>query len=273
MIKLPRSIKSCLLSIPLAIALTGCGSDLYSAFVPGSTTAAQLEQAAAMQYAEVIEDAKSQNALIPPNYQEYQRLQTIAQKLIPHSYAFNSKAQQWDWQVNLINSQEINAWCMPGGKIAFYTAIIKQLQLTDDEIAMIMGHEMTHALKEHALTQINKDATTKVGVSLGTKAAGVDGNAAVDYLSTLGTQLLSLQFSRSDETEADRIGQEIAARAGYNPEAAISLWTKMDKLAGKSDIPPFLSTHPQNSDRINDLKANLPTVMPLYEEAQKSRKR
>lgn len=273
MIKLPRSIKNCLLGIPLALALTGCGSELYSAFVPGSVTEAQLEQAAEMQYEEIINDAKSQRALIPQNNKEYKRLQTVSQRLIPHTYALNSKAEQWNWQFNLINSKEINAWCMPGGKIAFYTAIIQQLKLSDDEIAMVMGHEMTHALKEHALNQINKDATTKMGVSLGTKAAGVDGNGAVEYLTALGTQLLGLQFSRSDETEADRIGQEIAARAGYNPKAAISLWEKMDKLAGKSNTPPFLSTHPQNSDRIKNLKANLPAVMPLYEEAKKNRKR
>lgn len=259
----------CLIAAPvLALSLVGCNSDLMG--LVGGATASDLEQAAAIQYNQLLDEAKKQNALVPKTNTQYKRLQTIAQRLIPYTYSYNSKAENWDWQFNLIHSDEVNAFCMPGGKIAFYTAIINDLKLTDDEIAAVMGHEMTHALREHALTQINKTALTTTGLNAGAQAAGVDGNVASDYLISLGTELMSLQFSRSDESEADRIGQEIAARAGYNPQAAITLWEKMSSLGGGNDTPTILRTHPQNSQRIADLKANLPNVMPLYEEARKA---
>ncbi|CAK7052622.1 Metalloprotease LoiP [Saezia sanguinis] len=262
--------KKWLITVPLlALGLAGCGSALMSAVVPGAVTADELEQAADLQYQQLLTEAKKQNALVPANNAQNKRLQTIAQRLIPYTYSFNPKAESWNWQVSLIRSKELNAFCMPGGKIAFYTGLIDSLKLTDDEIAIVMGHEMVHALREHSLTQINKTALTNTGLSLGASAAGVDGNVASDYLVNLGTQLMSLQFSRSDESEADRIGQEIAARAGYNPQAAISLWEKMDRAGGSNDTPTFLRTHPQNSQRITDLKLNLPNVMPLYEEARR----
>lgn len=264
--------KKWLLAAPLIIALTACGSELYSSIVSGAVTEQQLEEAAVLQYQQVTTQAQTQGALVPHSNKTYQRLQRIAKDLIPYASQYNASAKDWAWEVQLIQSDEVNAWCMPGGKIAFYTAIIEQLKLTDDEIAMIMGHEMSHALREHALKQINKEATTKTGLSLGTKAAGVGNNELVQKLGALGTQLLSLKFSRSDESDADRIGQELAARAGYNPQAAITLWEKMTTLSSGSDSAPFLSTHPQNDQRISDLKANLPKVMPLYEEAKKTKK-
>ena len=277
MLKPSENIFKCkkwLFAVPLVLGLTACGSDVYTQFVSDAVTADQLEEAAVLQYTQVTSQAQSQGALVSAKNKDYQRLQRISKDLIPFTPEYNPKAATWNWQVQLINSDQINAWCMPGGKIAFYTAIISELKLTDDEIAMIMGHEMTHALREHALKQINKDATTKKGLSLGTKAAGVDDNAMVQKLSELGAELLSLKFSRTDETEADRIGQEIAARAGYNPQAAITLWEKMNKLSsGGSSTAPFLSTHPQHDQRISDLKANLPKVMPLYEEAKQQKKK
>lgn len=269
-----HSLKQCkkwLIALPLALGLVGCGSSLMSAIVPGSVTADDLEKAAEYQYSTLLSEARQQNALVPMANRQNQRLQAIAQRLIPYTYEYNEKAHNWNWEINLIRSNEFNAFCMPGGKIAFYTALINDLKLTDDEIAIVMGHEMVHALREHSLTQINKTALTNTGLAVGAQAAGVDGNVAADYLVNLGSQLMSLQFSRSDETEADRIGQELAARAGYDPRAAISLWEKMAAASGASDTPTFLRTHPQNDQRIANLRANLPNVMPLYEEALQQR--
>lgn len=262
--------KKWLLVMPLVLVLCACGSDLYSHLVPGAKTAEQLEQAATLQYNGLVSQAQTESVLASKSDPNYQRLQRIAKDLIPYASQYNPKATQWNWEVSLFNSDQINAMCMPGGKIVFFTGIIEKLQLTDDEIAMIMGHEMSHALREHALSQINKDATTKAGLSIGSKAAGID-NSMTQGLSSLGAQLLSLKFSRTDETDADRIGQELAAQAGYNPQAAITLWEKMDRYASGSGGAAFLSTHPQNDERIQDLKANLPRVMPLYEAAKKAK--
>jgi len=227
--------------------------------------AADLESAATQQYQELLQKAKAQGALAGAGNPQLQRLRGIAQRLIPQAAQWNARAGQWRWEVNLIGSSEINAFCMPGGKIAFYTGILDKLQLTDDEVAMVMGHEMAHALREHSREQLAKSSATSIGLSLGAQLLGLGdlGNMAAK----VGTQLLSLRFSRSDESEADLVGLELAARAGYNPQAAVSLWRKMGEATGSGGIG-FLSTHPTGPDRIRELERNIPRVQGLYEAAR-----
>ena len=238
------------------------GTSRLSKLVP----AEDLENAATGQYQELLQKAKAQGALAGSNNAQLQRLRAIAQRLIPCTTQWNARASQWRWEVNLIGSKEINAFCMPGGKIAFYTGILEKLQLTDDEVAMVMGHEMAHALREHSREQMAKNSATSIGLSLGAQLLGLGdlGNLAAK----MGTQLLSLRFSRSDESEADLVGLEIAARAGYNPQAAISLWRKMGEATGDGGIG-FLSTHPTGPDRIRELERNIPRVQGLYEAARR----
>ena len=205
--------------------------------------AQELEQAAEQQYADILAKAKAQGTLLPASNPQVQRLQRIAQRLIPFTYAWNPRAREWHWQVALIRSNDVNAFCMPGGKIAFFTGILDKLHLTDDEVAMIMGHEMAHALREHAREQMAKNTATSIGISLGAQLLGL-GDVGT-YAARLGGQLLSLNFSRSDETDADLVGLEIAARAGYNPQAAVTLWEKMGQATGNNGQGlSFLSTHP-----------------------------
>ena len=226
--------------------------------VPAST----LEKSAAQQYSQMMAEAKAQGALASPNNAQLQRLRAIAQRLVPHTPQWNERAPGWKWEVNLIGSKQINAFVMPGGKIVFYTGILDQLQLTDDEIAMVMGHEMAHALREHARERLAKSQVTGMGLSLGAQLLGLGdmGNLAAN----LGTELLTLQYSRSDESEADLVGLEIAARAGYDPTAAITLWQKMAKATGDKGGMAFLSSHPSGPNRIKELEANLPKVESLY---------
>ena len=226
--------------------------------VPAGT----LEKSAAQQYSQMVAEAKAQGALAPPNHAQLQRLRAIAQRLVPHTPQWNERAPGWKWEVNLIGSKQINAFVMPGGKIVFYTGILDQLQLTDDEIAMVTGHEMAHALREHARERLAKSQVTGMGLSLGAQLLGLGdmGNLAAN----LGTELLTLQYSRSDESEADLVGLEIAARAGYDPKAAITLWQKMAKATGDKGGMAFLSSHPSGPNRIKELEANLPKVESLY---------
>ena len=230
--------------------------------VPAET----LENSATQQYQELLQQAKAKGALADGNNAQLQRIRAIAQRLIPYAAQWNPRASQWKWEVNLIASKQINAFCMPGGKIAFYTGIIDQLRLTDDEIAMIMGHEMAHALREHSREQLAKNQATSIGISLGAQLLGLGdiGSTAA----RLGGQLLSLKFSRNDESDADLVGLELAARAGYNPQAAVSLWRKMGEATGEGGIG-FLSTHPTGPSRIRQLEGNVPRVMGLYEQARK----
>jgi Zn-dependent protease with chaperone function len=225
----------------------------------------QLETSANQQYAQMMSEARSKGALAPDGFAQLVRLRAIASRLIP-------LAPRWKWEVNLIGSKQVNAFCMPGGKIAFYTGILDQLKLSDDEAAMVMGHEMAHALREHARSRIAKTQATGMGLSLGAKLLGLGdlGNAAAN----VGTQLISLKFSREDETEADLVGLELAARAGYRPDASVSLWKKMAAASGGSGSGgtalSFLGTHPSSPDRIAQLQANVPKVQGLYEQARRS---
>ena len=232
--------------------------------VPAET----LESSATQQYSQLLAQARAQKALAPPGHPQLQRLHAIARRLIPYTTQWNDRARQWHWEVNLIGSKQINAFCMPGGKIAFYTGILEQLKLTDDEVAMVMGHEMAHALREHARERIAKSRATGLGLSLGAQLLGLGdlGNMAAN----LGTQLLTLKFSRGDESDADLVGLELAARAGYNPEAAVSLWRKMGNATGSTQGGlAFLSTHPSGPDRIRELESNVPKVQGLYAAARR----
>jgi Zn-dependent protease with chaperone function len=230
--------------------------------------AEELEAASAQQYAKLLAEAKSQGALAPPGHAQLQRLIAISRRLIPHTAQWNERAKQWRWEVNLIGSKQINAFCMPGGKIAFYTGILEQLKLTDDEVAMIMGHEMAHALREHARARIAKSQGTGTLLSLGAQLLGLGelGNVAAN----VGTELLTLRFSRDDESDADLVGLELAARGGYNPQAAVSLWEKMAQAGGGATGPSFLSTHPSGPQRIQELQSNVPRVQGLYQRARSS---
>ena len=227
--------------------------------------AADLEKMATQQYAQMMAQARAQNALAPDTHPQLVRLRGIAQRLIAHSAKWNERAPKWRWEVNLIGSKQINAFCMPGGKIAFFSGILDQLQLTDDEAGMVMGHEMAHALREHARERIAKSQGTGIGLSLLSQLFGLGelGNMAAN----VGTQLLTLQFSRSDEIDADLVGLEIAARGGFNPDASVSLWQKMGKASGGGGGPGFLSTHPTGPDRIQRLQQNVPKVRGLYQQA------
>jgi predicted Zn-dependent protease len=233
-------------------------------------SAEQVEAAAQQQYVQMMRQAQSQKALAPANNPQLIRLRAIAQRITPFAAAWNPRAQQWRWEVNLIGSKELNAFCMPGGKIAFYYGILQQLQLSDDEVAMIMGHEMAHALREHARERMGKNMATSGAIQLGAAIFGLG-----DFgrgVANIGGQLLSLTFSREDESEADLVGMELAARAGYNPHAGITLWEKMGQ-ASKGAPPQFLSTHPSGPTRIRDMERTLPRVQGLYARAAKPEQR
>ena len=262
----PVVLGMALLAAPAAWARDGVevgGNSAFSKLVPAES----VEQTAKTQYLQTLQQAKQQEALAPANHPQLVRLRRIAQRIIPHAAAWNPRARDWQWEVNLIGSKQINAWCMPGGKIAFYTGILETLKLNDDEIAAVMGHEIAHALREHARERMGKSAATNLGANLLSQllGAGQLGQTVIGG----GAQLLSLQFSRDDETEADLVGLELAARAGFDPRAGITLWQKMG-AQNKGAPPQWLSTHPAGKNRIAEMEKNLPRVMPLYEQAKKS---
>lgn len=233
------------------------GNSFFTKLVPADA----VEKSAAQQYAQMLQQASAQKALGDQNHPQVRRLRAIAKAIIPHTQGWNPRARDWRWEVNLIGSKQINAFCMPGGKIAFYSGILEQLKLTNDEVATVMGHEIAHALREHARARMGKNAATGIGAGLLSQVFGLGelGQTVTNY----GAQLLTLQFSRNDESEADLVGMELAARAGFDPRAGVSLWQKM-AAASKGAPPQWLSTHPSGTTRIADIEANLPKVMPLF---------
>ncbi len=224
-----------------------------------------LEQQAGLQYEALTRKAFQERALLGPDHPTMRRVQKITDDLLPHSVKFNERAKTWKWEVKVINSPTINAFCMPGGKMVMFTGIIDKLKMTDDEIALVMGHEIAHALREHSRARAAKGTITNVGAIA---ISILTGSNAAGQLASVGGDLLGRKFSRNDETEADLVGMELAARAGYDPRQGVQLWEKMG-AASKGAPPQWLSTHPSGATRIQTFKDNLKFVMPLYEKAKR----
>lgn len=227
----------------------------------------EMTKGASIAYNDVLEQASDKRKLNRDPVM-LSRVKRIANDIIPQTAVFRSDAPSWDWQVNVLESDQLNAWCMPGGKIAFYSGLIKKLNLTDDEIAAIMGHEIAHALREHGRERASQQVVSNVGLSVLGAVTGMQG-PSMDLASMALDVTVSLPNSRTHEVEADRMGVELAARAGYNPYAAINVWKKMAQQKSSGQPPELLSTHPSHSSRITDLKRYAKIVEPLFLQAVK----
>jgi predicted Zn-dependent protease len=221
----------------------------------------EVNQAAEQAYRQVLAEAQEKGAL-DRDAAQVQRIRLLIVELMPQTAAFRKDAPAWKWEAHLLTSPEVNAWCMPGGKIAVYTGLLERLGPTDDELAAVLGHEIAHALREHSRERLSVAMAEQLGLGVVGAVANVP-KPALDLAPMLLDVTLNLPYSRTQEREADRVGIELAARAGYDPRAAISLWQKMEKLAG-SQPPKFLATHPSAEDRMRDLQAYAEKVMPLY---------
>lgn len=221
----------------------------------------EVNASAEKEYAQMMAEAKKKNSL-DRDAAQVQRVKNIVSRLVPQTTVFRPDAKSWPWEAHVITLDEVNAWCMPHGKMAVYTGLIQKLNITDDELAAVMGHEISHALREHTREQISQQMGTQAVLGIAGALFGL-GETAQNLGGLVANVTLNLPKSRTDETEADRMGVELAARAGYDPHAAISLWQKMEKVGG-SQPPQWLSTHPSNETRLSDLKQYADKVMPLY---------
>lgn len=270
----PRRIKLTLAALAVVTALGACQSTTMGGAIGANrkqlllVSSQEVNAGSAQAYRQMLAEARGKQAL-NSNAAATRRVKAIAARLIQQVPVYRPEARNWQWEVNVFTSPEVNAYCMPGGKIGVYTGIIDKLQLTDDELAAVVGHEIAHALREHSREQISQQVAQQQGLALVGALAGL--NQGQRELADLAGQLaLSLPFSRNMETEADVMGLELMARAGYNPNAAPNVWRKMAQLGG-SGGPAFLSTHPSGSARIAELTARIPQVMPLYEAARAKR--
>ncbi len=229
-------------------------------------SAEKINAAAAQSYQQTMQEA-SARGLLNRDANQLNRVRTVATRLIAAAGVFRNDSLQWKWVVNVITSKDVNAWCMPGGKIAVYTGLIDTLQLSDAELAAVMGHEIAHALREHGREKASQQAAQNVLIGVGAALLGIgEGGASLANLAAQVTY--GLPNSREFEREADRIGVELAARAGYDPHAAVTLWQKMARVSGGSG-PAFMSTHPSAADRISELQKYAQQVLPLYQASQR----
>lgn len=226
----------------------------------------QIEKMSGEAYEQTKQDAQKQGTL-DRNPAQVQRVQNVARKLIPSTAVFRKDATKWSWEVHVITSQELNAYCMPGGKIVFYTGIIEKLNLSDSEMAAIMGHEIAHALREHGRERMSEEIIKQVGLEVLVASGKLDPKYAV-ALSVLSAVAISLPHGREQETEADELGLELMARAGFDPHGALSLWKKMGEQSGGKP-PEILSTHPPDHKRLANLERLLPSVLPLFQQSKR----
>ncbi len=228
-------------------------------------SAKDIDQASAQAYEKVLADARQQGAL-DKDAATLARVKGIVGRLIPATGALRADAPKWPWEVHVLSSKEVNAWCMAGGKVAVYTGLIDTLKPSDAELAAVLGHEMGHALREHVREQASRQREEQLVLGVGGALLGLP-----DIAQQLAPMVLDVTFnlphSRQQEKEADEVGVELMARAGYDPHAAASLWDKMAKMGG-AQPPKLLSSHPANADRLADVRALADKVMPLYQAAK-----
>jgi len=229
----------------------------------------QAIQASTQAYAEVLAPIRKQGKLNDDAAMKA-RVDRITARLVAQAIKYRPETGSWDWQVAVIDDPKtINAWCMAGGKMAIYSGIITQLNLTDDEIAQVMGHEIAHALAKHTAERMSTAMASDAALQLGAMLLGAPSATtqmalqAAAVATTVGVQLPN---SRQQESEADRIGIELAAKAGYDPHAAPQLWEKMLQATNSRGQSDFLSTHPQSEKRQQALAALIPQMMPYYDD-------
>lgn len=269
-----RSLMCMALCLPALLTLGGCETTTSGGSVGADrrqlmlVSSQQLDQMAVQAYAKLLADASAKGTL-NRDQAMLRRVRAIASRIEPQTRAFRADAPGWKWEVNVITSDELNAFCMPGGKIMVYSGLINQLNLTDSEIAIVIGHEIAHALREHSREQVSQAMAAQTAIGMGAALLGL-GDGAAGLANTGYAALIATRFSRNDESEADRIGLELTARAGYDPRAGVTLWQKMINASQGGRAPEFMSSHPAESSRVQQIQQLLPAVMPLYNASHKA---
>jgi predicted Zn-dependent protease len=260
----------------MLISLAGMGSGCATNQITGRSQAMLFSDESAAQqstqeYSKLMTEAAQKQTLDGDTYQ-LSRVQSIAKPLIAEAIKLRPKASDWQWDVHVLKSNDVNAWCMAGGKMAVYTGLLDKVQPSDDELAAVMGHEIAHALLSHQAEKMSRQMMQKIGLNAGMIAASMFGinlgglGSLADMAATVAVQLPN---SRDAESEADQIGVEIAAKAGFNPGAAVTLWEKMMKVSG-SGVPEWFSTHPNPESRIAAMKIAAKKLIPVYEASLKA---
>ncbi|WP_081435469.1 M48 family metallopeptidase [Paraburkholderia xenovorans] len=225
-----------------------------------------LEAQAAEEFNQIAYGAEHANRLYGDTDAHVTRVRSIVDKLIPYSLKWNERAKNWKWDVAVVRSTDIRMYCLPGGKIVVYGGLLDRARLNDNELGMLIGHEIAHALREHARERLGQ-----------LQASQLDSSGTIPQLFGLadlgaaplgiGSRLLEMKYENTDETEADVIGSDIASRAGFDPRAAVTLWDKLAQATRGNREQGFIYVHPYTSARRQDIVKRLPDMLPLYAKA------
>ena len=269
-----RFWKITLLSLALSLTV-GCASQVGSTTQGGvvgvnrvqhlAGSSQQYNEQGEQQYRATMQEAQ-QKGVLNRDPALLSRVRKIAQRLTAQVGVFRPDAKNWAWEVNTLQIKEANAWCMPGGKIAVYSGLVDAVHPSDDELAAVMGHEIAHALREHGREQSLRDQQIALASIL--VGAALKSEEAMKTTGRIGQIGYGFKYSRGAESEADLMGLELAARAGYDPRAAATLWNKM-AAAGGGRPPEFLSTHPDPANRQAALAQAAQKLLPIYEQARR----
>lgn len=225
-----------------------------------------LEAQAAQEFSEIVYGAEHANSLYGDTDAHVTRVRSIIDKMIPYSLKWNERAKNWKWDLAVVRSPDIRMYCLPGGKIVVYSGLLDRVRLNDNELGMLIGHEIAHALREHARERLGE-----------LQASQLDSSGTIPQLFGLadlgaaplgiGSRLLEMRYENTDETEADVIGSDIASRAGFDPRAAVTLWDKLATATRSNRDQGFIYVHPYTPARRQDLIKRLPDMLPLYAKA------
>jgi Zn-dependent protease with chaperone function len=255
--------------LALCVVLAGCATNPMTGRTQLKIVSADsaISQSASY-YSGMMKDLRRQDKVLADD-PRVDRVRAITNRLIDQAVGYRPDSARWAWSIEVIDEDKtINAFCMPGGRMAIYTGLLKKVKPSDDELAQVLGHEIAHALADHGAEKMSMSvlaSAAAVGVAVAVKPKNREAAYTAATLATLA--FLKLPNSRTAETEADALGIELAARAGYSPAAGATLWAKMMKASGGSGGIDFISTHPSPPKRIEALRALEPPMSDLYQEA------
>ena len=267
-----RAFTVSLATLLMALLASACATNPITgrsqAMIVSDQEAAKASQQVYLQ----LLSAADREHVLDTNPKTLRRVRGITDRVVPQAMQLRPETQSWQWEVHVLKTKEVNAWCMAGGKMAVYTGLLEEIKPTDDELAQVMAHEISHALLSHQAEKISRVQMQQVGLQLGALAgaiAGYDLGGVAGLADSAATVALQLPNSREAESEADKVGMLLAARAGYNPQAAVSLWEKM--LRSSNGAPPeWLSTHPDPETRIGAMRTLAEEYMPVYRSAARA---
>ncbi|CAN7538759.1 M48 family metallopeptidase [Trinickia sp. LjRoot230] len=228
-----------------------------------------LEAQSAADYAQLVERARSEGRLLPDGDPRVERVRTIAVRIAPFADKWSDRVKSWRWELNVVRSREIGMACLPGGKLIVYSGLLDRIHLKDDELGVLLGHEIAHALREQARERLGAAPPTLLGTNPIPQLFGVTNyDSTPTPASGIGAPIVPMKYDATDETEADVIGSDIAARASFDPRAAVTLWDKL-AAATRADKPNgFIHTHPYSEARRLDIIKRLPDMLALYAKAR-----